>query len=261
MNIQSIIKEFKNTVSDEITIESQGLNNFRIITPFTYGDGDHFVIYLKLLSGNAAFLTDEGHTYMHLSYDDIDFWEGNRGRLLEKIKAEFQLRDDDGRLELAIPDKRYGDALFSYIQAVQKIMDIGFLSQERVRSTFMDDFRKLISNAIVNKERLLFNYTDPQFDPEGHYKVDASYLNGRQYHFFGIPNDDKCKVATIAIRAFREWYPPKDRPKPVGIFEDQTEMSSRPLAWFTDVCHKTYSTLSVAQKDLPDFLIEEGVLF
>ena len=261
METQTIINEFRTKVSDEIIVEPEGLNRFRIITPFTYGDGDHFVIFLKTVDKDRALLTDEGHTYMHLSYKDFDFWEGTRGKLLEQIKSEYQVNDNNGRLELAIPENRYGDALFSYIQAIQKITDIEFLTSERARSTFMEDFRKMLAGVLDDEKRLDFGYVDPKFDPEGLYRVDASYLNSRQYHFYGIYNNEKCKEATIFIQKFREWYPPKERPKPIGVCEDQTELSSRVLAWFTDVCHKTYSNLATARDDLRDYLIEEDAVF
>jgi hypothetical protein len=259
MYMDKMIEEFKAKVCDDISVEPEGLNRFRIITPFSYGDGDHFVIYMKLVDGKNSILTDEGHTLMHLSYQDFKYWEGTRGRLLEDILSQFQINFVDGRLELRIPENMHGDALFSYIKAIQKITDMEFLSKERAKSTFMDDFRELLVDKIRNEERLEFDYIDIKNDPKGNYPVDASFFNSRVFHFYGINSDDKCRDATVYIRAFREWYPTK-RPKPIGICEDQTELSRRVLARFTDVCHKTYSSLASADDDLTDFLIEEGAL-
>ena len=257
MDPGKIVEQFKEKVCTDISIEAEGLNRFRVITPFSYGDGDHFVVYLKVINGNDLVLTDEGHTLMHLSYQDFKYWEGQRGNLIEDIISQFHLKNIDGKLELQVPGSLYGDALFTYIQAIQKITDIEYLSQERVKSTFMEDFRQLLISKIKREARLEFNYVDRGNDPNGNYPVDASFVNTKAYHFYGISGDDKCRDATITVRAFREWYPSK-RPKPIGICEDQTELSRKVLARFTDVCHKTYSSLASADDDLTEYLNEEG---
>lgn len=259
MDTSAIIEDFKTKVCKDIAIEAEGINRFKIVTPFSYGDGDHFVIFLKVLNEGNAFLTDEGHTLMHLSYQGFNFWEGQRGEILEQIKTQFQVNDNEGKLELQVPGNQYGDALFSYIQAIQKITDVEFLTQERVRTTFMEDFRALISKTIADEKKLVLGYVDKANDPNQNYPVDICFLNSRPVHFYGIYNDDKCQFATINILKFREWYT-KGRPKPIGIFENQAEIRNRVLARFTDVGHKTFSSISVADKDLKDYLLEEGAL-
>ena len=44
------------------------MNRFLVFTPFTFDDGDHLAIVLKRYDKHW-FLSDEGHTYMHLSYE------------------------------------------------------------------------------------------------------------------------------------------------------------------------------------------------
>jgi hypothetical protein len=66
--------------------------------------------------------------------------------LLFKVSSAldaFTVEDWEGELVIAIRDERYGDALFSFVQALTKITDVTYLSRERVRSTFLDDFRDL----------------------------------------------------------------------------------------------------------------------
>ena len=79
-------------------------------------------------------------------------------------------------LVLDVPDERYGDALFSFVQALLKISDVSYLSRERVRSTFMDDFRTLLCEA-VPEERRSFDWSDSEHDPRGMYTVDCR-ING-----------------------------------------------------------------------------------
>jgi len=46
------------------------------------------------------------------------------------------VEDRNGELVLDVQDERYGDALYSFVQALLKITDISYLARERVRSTF-----------------------------------------------------------------------------------------------------------------------------
>ena len=78
-------------------------------------------------------------------------------------------------------------------QGLLKITDITYLSRERVRSTFMEDFKMFVT-AEIPKERLKFDYSDSSHDPEGKYLVDCR-VNGMQKPLFiyAIANDDKCR--------------------------------------------------------------------
>lgn len=69
-----------------------------------------------------------------------------------------------------------GDALYSFVQALLKVTDVSYLTRERVRSTFMEDFRALLSEN-VPEDRRTFDWHDPQHDPQGMYQVDCR-ING-----------------------------------------------------------------------------------
>ncbi|MDZ7814842.1 MAG: DUF1828 domain-containing protein [Planctomycetota bacterium] len=63
--IQAIEAEFKQKVCDEISLHQEGVDRYRVLTPFCFDDGDHLCILLKR-SESHWLLTDEGHTFMHL---------------------------------------------------------------------------------------------------------------------------------------------------------------------------------------------------
>jgi hypothetical protein len=75
-----------------------------------------------------------------------------------------------------VQDERYGDALYSFVQALLKITDISYLPRERVRSTFMEYFQALLSDAVPEDPRI-FDWHEPQHDPQGMYAVDCR-ING-----------------------------------------------------------------------------------
>src|SRR5205823_4731413 len=109
-------------------VSEEGLNRYRVFTPFLFEDGDHLAIVLSRV-GNRWVLTDEGHTYMHLTYDidEKDLQRGTRQKVITNALAAFEVEDREGELRLEIPNEQYGDALFSFIQALLKISDVTYL--------------------------------------------------------------------------------------------------------------------------------------
>ena len=118
MNTAELRKELKRKVCEEIEVESEGLQRFVVYTPFMFDDGDHFVIVLKRLTDRWVF-TDEGHTFMHMSYREIDVSSGTRKSIIDKTLLNFNVVNDAGEFCLDVPEESFGDALFSFIIAVQ----------------------------------------------------------------------------------------------------------------------------------------------
>ena len=139
MFIETIEQAFHEKVSAEVRLVAEGMDRFRVFTPFRFEDGDHLAIVLKRIEGQWVF-SDEAHTYMHLTYDidERDFHRGTRQKIISNTLSIFGVEDRDGELLLGIPDEQYGNALFSFVQALLKISDVSYLSRERARSTFMD---------------------------------------------------------------------------------------------------------------------------
>src|SRR5208337_2944891 len=129
MSVKTITRDFRQKVCDQVRVEAEG--------------GDHLVIILKL-EKDKWILSDEGHTFMHLTYDldDKDLRSGGRQKIISNALSAFSVEDRNGELILSIDGDQYGDALYSYIQALLKISDVAYLSRERVRTTFMEDVRE-----------------------------------------------------------------------------------------------------------------------
>jgi hypothetical protein len=244
MNPAKLREEFKQKVCKEIDIESEGLDRFIVYTPFMFDDGDHFTIILKNANRQWVF-TDEGHTFMHMSYDEVDVSRGTRKSIIDQTLLNFHTVNDAGELRLEVPGEAFGDALFSFIQALVKISDTTYWTRERVSSTFFEDFRQLMESNIPSNRRL-FNYIERAKDPEEIYPIDCK-VNGskRPLFIFGVNSDAKCRDATITIHQFERWG---FEFRSMAIFEDQTQINSKVLARFSDVVGKQFSSLGARER-------------
>lgn len=244
MNVVELREEFRRKVCEQVEVEGHGLDRYLIHTPFMFDDGDHFVIVLKREEKQWV-LTDEGHTFMHVSYDEIDLSQGTRKNIIDQTLQNFAMTDQSGELKLNVPGGAFGDALFSFVQGLTKITDTRYWTRERVKSTFFDDFHELLEEKIP-RQRRRFEYTDPEHDPDGYYPVDCR-VNGmkRPLLVFAISNNDRCRDATITIHQFEKWGHEFNS---LAVFEDQTQINQKVLARFSDVVGKQFSNLGVRDR-------------
>ena len=254
MTLETIELDFKAKVCEKIRLSGEGVDRFRVFTPFLFEDGDHLAIVLKR-ENSAWILSDEGHTYMHLTYDldEKDLQRGTREKVITNALSMFRIEDREGELLHRIANEQFGDALYSFIQALMKVTDVSFLSRERVRSTFLEDFRTMMEEAIPENRRT-FDWNDPTHDPQSMYTVDCR-INGmaRPLFVFALPNDDRVRDTTIALLQFERWRIPQ---RSLGIFADQESINRKVLARFSDVCEKQFSSLGANQDRIATYLRE-----
>ena len=121
-----IERDFRDKVSDEVRLFAEGTGRYQVFTPFCFNDGDHLAIVLKQ-KGSRWVLSDEAHTYMRLSFDmdEQALLSGPRQQIIVDALAKFQVEDRDGELVLDLSGGQYGDALYSFIQALLAITGSG----------------------------------------------------------------------------------------------------------------------------------------
>ncbi len=255
MKLEKLQKEFREKISSEISLMQEGVNRYRIFSPFMFDDGDHLSLILKN-EKNKWYFTDEGHTLMHLTYE-VDFkslQKGSRQKIISNVLSSYNITDRDGELISEVEDNQFADKFYSYIQGLIKITDVSYLSRERVRSTFWEDFKEFIENKVPETRRE-FHYSDKVHDPEGKYTVDVM-VNSllRPLFIFAIGNDDKCRDVTINLHQYERW---KIFFHSIAIFEDQEEINRKVLARFTDVADKQFSSLALNKERVEQYLTEK----
>ncbi len=255
INQTQIENDLKESVSKQVALQSEGVNRFRVFTPFEFEDGDHFAIVLKKENKNWRF-SDEAHTLMHMSYDmDISaLKKGNRQKILTNILSNFQIVENSGELSLNVIEDNFGGALYNFIQALTKITDISYLSKEQVRSTFYEDFKSFLKET-VPEDRLTFDYSNDDYDKDCKYPVDCR-INGmpKPLFLFAIHNDNKCRDVVISLLQYERWGL---KYQSVSIFEDQETINRRVLAKFSDVGEKQFSALYPNQDRINKYLSEQ----
>ena len=259
---QDIIRSFKESACGEISLVNSGIDRYIVEVPFIFDDGDHYVVILRQ-EGQLWTLSDEGHTLMHLSYElrDKEYEAGNRRKIIDEVLTSYQIENRDGELILTIPAGRYGDALFTFVQAITRITDMTFLDRETIKSTFREDFNRLVSEKAseVGIANITFGYIHPVHDPKGRYPVDVR-LNGvtsKQVLMFAVGNDDQCQSATVILLQWERWG---EQFHNIIVFRDQTEIHRPYLGRLSDVSGRQLQNLESAKerlrKDFTDLLIQ-----
>ena len=254
MHPEKIQFSFKSTINKAVRVIPEGDNRYQIFTPFHFDDGDHFVIILKRDDKGKWIITDEGHTYMHMSYkiDLSSLAHGARNAIIERALEKYGVEEQEGQIFTRIDDfTNAGNIFYNFVQCLINITDVSYLSRKRSVSVFMEDFKKLISEAI-DPERIQFNYQDKKRDSKKEYLVDC-YVSGmhRPLHIYAISNGDKCRDATIKILKFREWKLPFST---LGVFKDREKINRKVLSRFAEVCDYQFSSLAANQEKITGYL-------
>lgn len=238
-NTEEIIRQFKKAVCDEVSIEPQGLESFAIYTPFCFDDGDHFLVHLES-RGNEWVLTDCGHTFMHMSYTDLNFNDGTRREIIDDALQFHAVNDTEGVLTLPVPEGRFGEALYSYIQALCKITSVTKFTRKVAKSTFYGDIAGLVE-AVIPAAALQRDWHDQESDPDGWYKADFRIRGkNRDWLLFGVHSDVKCSDVTITCLNREKFEPTLGS---IVIFENQTAISRKKLAQLSDAVGKQFSSM------------------
>lgn len=175
-----------------------------ISSPFTFPDGDSISLYLQNRDQGGWRVTDLGHTWMELSYEnDVEkFRKGTRGVLLDMILSDSGIIEDEGEFFIDCAGEDLGRGVFHLMQLVTRVHDLTFLNRDRAEGTFYEDLQETLGK-IVPLENLQSEYIVKDIPDASKYPVDFM-LSGkdRQVFVFGVTGRDKARLVTIYLNHF-----------------------------------------------------------
>jgi len=229
IDIKKLEDNLCNLLCAEINLRPKNEELVLVETPFYFADGDPYQIYIKEMPGGVIRLTDMGHTMMHLSYEnDISkFREGTRGKLLEHIKSETFISENEGEFYIETTIESLASNIFRLSQALTKVNDLTFLNRARAESTFYEDLKEQLLN-IVGEEKVVEEYYYEDMENSTDYPIDYK-IEGKYapLFLFGIPNRDKARLTTIVLERLLRAKADFDS---LLIFSDQVSIPKQDLA-------------------------------
>lgn len=236
----TLVAEVRRKICHEIDIEQEGDDRFIIFSPFMFDDGDHFVTILKRQDGRW-WLTDEGHTLMHMDYEQTDFRSPSRWKVIENALANHQIQLSGSELRTPMDEPFQADRIFSFFQGIARITNVTAMTREMVSAAFMEDFRELMRETLPSGT-YQFNYVDSAHDPQGMYPIDCRIdAAGKSWAVFGVGTDDKCNLTALTCKQHSEWDPAFQS---VVIYRNIWEMAHRPAGRLTNVANKQFSSIN-----------------
>ena len=237
MHLDNIIENnFIKSICQKIEFEKDGIDRYRVISPFHFNDGDGLLIVLKK-DFDRWVLSDEKHTFRHITYgmnSDIIF-EGSKWDVISDAITMFDVTNDNWELKLELSSDDLASAFYDFVQCILKIIDVSYLFRNRRESTFMEDFKVFMSSdellPIVH-----LDWFDIRMDAKKIYKVDCKVqVDDRSpILIYAINTDLKLNHATISLNRFSTW---NFEYRPLGIFEIDKDFNSNALSQFNDVCN------------------------
>jgi hypothetical protein len=228
-DVQRLQKQLCEMLCGEVRLRQTPQGFLQVVTPFTFSDGDVFQLYLQETPGGGVRLTDYGHTFMHLSYENdlSKLREGTRGKLLDQVLAESGVEEDGGQLFLDTDIRGVGARILRFGQAITRIYDLTYLNRSRVASTFYEDLKELLFK-MVEPDKIEPDYVIAGESNAEDYIIDYRIPGKRaQLFVMGIATRDKARLTTIILEHWLRCGVDFDS---LLIFSDQQEIPRVDLA-------------------------------
>ena len=213
----------------------------RIGIPYYYPDGDQIELFIQPHNSYHLLIVDMGMTLMRLSYEfSID--TTNKRKILHEVLANHGAEEIDGNIKLLTPINQLFPYLMEYVQIITRVSDISYLKRETVKSLFYEYFNEFVTERFKGEGLIKDFY--PDFDQKKQYPTPYALVKPlipKTVGFYPIASDDRCNETTITIQYY-ELH--KFHPHTIAVFENQVDMSRKPLARLTDSVEKQFSALS-----------------
>lgn len=127
--MEELRRELATASSIILGLQPLGSDRAAVLSPFTFDDGDGFPIVVQRADTGWR-LSDEGGSAQHLSYADVDFDQGNRALLIERIARRHGLELEQWELSRELDHPPSVEDVLDFIHALVRVNDVDFLSRE-----------------------------------------------------------------------------------------------------------------------------------
>ena len=230
-NEHDVIRSVRSLICQGVEIYPDTNDGFAVDLPFTFEDGDRYVIILRR-DADGWYVTDDGHTMSRLGVETVDVHAGQRGVLLESsLRFHGVSHAADGELRIRISGERIADGLFGLAQAITEVASLPKFTHEMVRSTFIEDLSAAVAKAFT-EERVIPDWVNPDTDAEGIYPVDYRVETaGAPLYIFATNNENRARQAIISTLHHKET---NGAFFPVAVSEDESTLPVRVRAQLRD---------------------------
>lgn len=249
MNFTDFRFAIASAISEDVALRRVNDTQAQVYVPFSFPDGDGLVVHVRDAGAGRVEITDNAHTFMHLSYDQDPevLLKGARGQRLEAIRRRHGVQERDGEMHLETDVQDIGRGVFAFAQALLEIVEMSAsLERSRVTATFREDLNRLLTEAFGRE--LIEGYRDPQHDPAGEYPI-PYVLNGvsRPIGIFDVLNDAAAQEATVIAQEHRKWG--RDFYL-VAVEKKQEELNRRYLARLSNAVDKQFASFEGNQEEI-----------
>lgn len=203
MDINKVTSLLRDRAKTGFAVHERRQGKYQLIVPILHEDGDMVDIYLQDSPAGADHvrICDFGMTVMRLSYT-YELTGKTSQIIFEDILINNGVKTDEGQLYLDIPLAMLYEGILQFSGCVQKVCNMRYWHRELIRSAFYED----LSNYVLT-ELEPFD-PKPETSPLPNYdiiSVDWSLThNHRNLYLFGVHNNNKAKIATIALLEFQK---------------------------------------------------------
>lgn len=132
---------------------------FAVSTPFVGVDGDR-VAFFVVKKNEEYSIIDDGLTYPTLEAQGVDFRSETRAQALKELTAEYGVSLDRDEREFFIgglSESQVPSAALKFVAFCLRVRDFLLMTEFRVATTFREDARKLLSEALGDNATLSEN--------------------------------------------------------------------------------------------------------
>jgi len=231
---------------EDVRVSQRADGELMLETQFRFPDGDTFPISLSGCGDGRLALSDEGDTFMRISYEhDVDsFFKGTRGVLLDHILNEGGVEWERGALTVRTSQERLAEAIFRFGQTITRVYDLTLptrISRPTRASTFYQDLSELLFRCL-GPEKLQSDYRPDVPNPESYvvdYRIDSG--NESPVFLYGVPNQGKARLTAVKLHHFHRLGL---RFEPLVIFNDESLIPQADRARLADVGCESIPSLS-----------------